>query len=338
MGIEEEREPRREGIDVKARIERGLHVGDPIRERERQLLNRRRASFTDVIARDRDRVPARDLLGAVGEGVGHQAHGGPGRVDVGAAGDVFLEDVVLDRATDGRRSDTLLVGDKLVEQQQDRRRGVDRHRGGHAVEGKPGKQAAHVVDRVDGHTDLADLALCKRVVGVVSHLGGQVEGARQPGLAGLEQELETFVGLLGRPEPGVLAHRPEPASVHVALNSPRVGVDAGLAELEHRIEALQVLRDVAASDLDAGVGPAHIFTGRHRQSVSLCRRGCHLGSLAVRCAPAQPVTARSGGFVGCGMQSSSYSATTISPACSPQAGQSGSLRILKVRNDCSRAS
>ena len=67
---------------------------------------------------------------------------------------------------------------------------------------------------VDGHADLADLALGARVVGVVAHLGGQVEGARQPGLAGLEQELEALVGGLGGAEAGVLAHRPEPAAVH----------------------------------------------------------------------------------------------------------------------------
>ncbi len=40
----------------------------------------------------------------------------------------------------------------------------------------------------------------------------------------------------------------------------------------------------------------------------------------------------------CGMQRSSYSAMTISPASGPQAGQPGSRRTLKVRNDCSNAS
>src|SRR5437867_3839461 len=36
---------------------------------------------------------------------------------------------------------------------------------------------------------------------------------------------------------------------------------------------------------------------------------------------------------GWGMQSSSYSAMTISPACSPHAGQSGSRLTLNTRND-----
>ena len=80
--------------------------------------------------------------------------------------------------------DALLLGDQLVEQQQDRRRRVDRHRRRDLVERDAGEQHAHVVDRVDGHADLADLALGPRVVGVVAHLRRQVEGARQAGLAG----------------------------------------------------------------------------------------------------------------------------------------------------------
>ena len=45
------------------------------------------------------------------------------RVDVGAAGDVLLEHVVLDRAGQRRRVDALLLGDQLVEQQQHARPG-----------------------------------------------------------------------------------------------------------------------------------------------------------------------------------------------------------------------
>ena len=50
--------------------------------------------------------------------------------------------------------------------------------------GRSGQEQPHVGQRVDGHADLADLALGAGVVGVVAHLGRQVEGARQPGLAG----------------------------------------------------------------------------------------------------------------------------------------------------------
>ena len=45
-----------------------------------------------------------------------------------------------------------------------------------------------------------------------------------------------------------------------------------------------------------------------------------------------------GACFGWGIQSSSYSAMTISPACSPHAGHSGSRRTLNVRNSSSSAS
>ena len=58
-----------------------------------------------------------------------------------------------------------------------------------------------------------------RRVRVVAHLGRQVEGDRQPGLALLEEVAEAAVGLLGGREAGVLAHRPEPAAVHRRLDA-----------------------------------------------------------------------------------------------------------------------
>ena len=61
----------------------------------------------------------------------------------------------------------------------------------------------------DRHADPADLALRLGRVGVVAHLGRQVEGDRQAGLALLEQVAEALVGLLGGREARVLAHRPE---------------------------------------------------------------------------------------------------------------------------------
>ena len=60
--VEEERQPRREVVDVEAALDRRLHVADAVGERERELLHRRRAGFADVVAADRHRVPARRVL------------------------------------------------------------------------------------------------------------------------------------------------------------------------------------------------------------------------------------------------------------------------------------
>ena len=51
-------------------------------------------------------------------------------------------------------------------------------------------------------------------VGVVAHQRRHVERRREPRLPVIEQVAEALVGLLGRPEPGELAHRPQAPAVH----------------------------------------------------------------------------------------------------------------------------
>ena len=59
---EEEREPRREGVDVEALGLGGADVFEPVGQREGQLLDQRRARLLHVIAGDRDRVELRHVL------------------------------------------------------------------------------------------------------------------------------------------------------------------------------------------------------------------------------------------------------------------------------------
>ena len=179
-------------------VERGLDVGDRVGEREGDLLDRRAALLADVVAGDRDRVPLRDVLAAVLEDVGGQPHGRLGRVDVVAARHVLLEHVVLDRAAQLLGAHALLLADQLVEQQQDRRRRVDRHRGRDLVERDLVEADPHVLDRVDRDAGAAHLAQAERVVGVAAELGRQVEGHREPGRAVLDQVAVALVRLLGR--------------------------------------------------------------------------------------------------------------------------------------------
>ena len=256
VGVPEEAQPRGEVVDVQPGGQGGLHVGDAVGEGEGDLLDGRRAGLADVVAGDGDRVPAGQVLRAVGERVGDQPHRRPGRVDVGPPGDVLLQDVVLDGAAQQFRVDPVLLGDQLVEEQQDGGRGVDRHRRRHLVEGQAGQQRPHVGERVDGHAHLADLALGPRVVRVVAHLGGQVEGAGQPGLPRAEQEPQPLVGRLGGAEAGVLADGPEPAPVHVGLDAPGVGEGPGAPAAVAGSQPLEVAGPYTGSDLDAGVGDA----------------------------------------------------------------------------------
>ena len=177
--VEEERQPLAELVHVESGVDRRLHVGDRVRQREGHLLHGRRSGFADVVAADRDRVPVGQFALAEREDVGDDAERGARRIDVGAAGHVLLEDVVLDGAGELRGWNVLTPRDGDVERQQDDRRRVDRHRGRHPIERDAVEQRRHVLDGVDGHADLADFALRQRVVGVVAHLGRQVEGDAQ---------------------------------------------------------------------------------------------------------------------------------------------------------------
>ncbi len=257
--FQKKRQPRRELVDVEARIDRSLHVRDRVRQRERDLLRRRRTRLADVVARDRDRVPARHVLRAVREDVGDDAHRLARRIHVRAAGDVLLEQVVLDRARDLLGGHALLLGDELVHQQQDRRRRVDRHRRGDLIERKTLQERPHVVERVDRHTDLADLALGAGVIGVVAHLRRQVERTRQAGLAGVQQEVEPLVGGRRVAETRVLAHRPVTAPVHRRVDPAGERGLSRQAELLGGIPVGEIVLGVQRFDLDPGVGSACII-------------------------------------------------------------------------------
>ena len=240
MGVEEERELRREVVDVEAGLDRGLDVLEPVAERERELLGGRRPRLADVVPRNGDRIEVRDLLGTELEDVRDDPHRGLRREYVGVARDVLLEDVVLDRPAELFAIDPRLVADRDVHREQHRGGGVDRHRRRDLVEGDPLEDGLHVVQGVDGDAALADLPLCHLRVGVVAHLRRQVERHREAGLALVHEVVEPLVGLGGGPHPGVLPHRPQPPAVHRRVDAPCVGLFAGISDVLAVVE----IRDV----------------------------------------------------------------------------------------------
>ena len=250
VGVEEEGEALAEVVRGQAGGDRRLAVGDSVRERERELLRGARSGLADVVPGDRDRVEAGDPLGAVGEEICREPHRRPRREDVVAARDVLLQHVVLHGAAQRGPRDALLLGDELVQEEQERGRRVDRHRGGDAVERDALEQHLHVRERVDRDPRAADLALGERVVGVVAELGREVERDREAGLTALEEVAEARVRLLGRPVARVLANRPRAAAVHRLVRAARERVRTGKLELA----LSRVRRRVDRLDLDAGVG------------------------------------------------------------------------------------
>ena len=202
---------------------RARHVLDRVREGERELLHRRRAGLANVIAGDRDRIPVRHLRRAEAEDLGDEREDRLGRIDVRAARDVLLEDVVLDRAAQLRARDAALLGDDDVHREQRRRRRVDRHRRRDLVERDPVEQHVHVLDGVDRDADASDLAERARRVGVDAHLRRADRTRRESPVcpASSSRRKRSLVSARGA-EAGVLAHRPEAAAVHRRLHAARV--------------------------------------------------------------------------------------------------------------------
>ena len=102
----------------------------------------------------------------------------------------------------------------------------------------------HVGQRGDGHADAAHLAGGHGMVGIDAHLGGQIEGHRKSGGALREQIAVAPVAFFGGAEAGVLAHGPEAAAVHVAIDAAGVGKFAGLTQtVAHDREILRARRN-----------------------------------------------------------------------------------------------
>src|SRR5206468_8836843 len=102
----------------------------------------------------------------------------------------------------------------------------------------------------------ADLADGARVVRVVAELRRQVERDGESGLPAVEQVAEARVRLLRRCEAGVLADRPRPAAIHVAVRAARERKLAGKLELARRVGVR-----VDRLHLDARLGLAAIGRG-----------------------------------------------------------------------------
>ena len=143
----------------------------------------------------------------------------------------------------------LLFGRHHVAGQDRQHRAVHRHGHAHLVQRDAVEQDLHVLDRVDGHAGLADVAGDARVVAVVAAVRGQVEGHADALPAGGQRLAVEGVAFLGGGKARVLADGPRPHRVHRGLRAAHEGREAG-----QRVgvrQALQVGRGVQRLDGDA---------------------------------------------------------------------------------------
>ena len=225
-----------------------MHVGKGVGQGKGHFLHRGRASLADVVAADRNGIPLRQVVPAVGKDIRHQPQRGPGRIDVSSPGDVLLEDVVLYRAGETAGIGALPLGHRHVESQQDGGGSVDGHRGGNFLQWDALEERLHILQRIDGHAHFSHFAERFGSVGVVPKLGGQVESNRQTGLALLEQVAKAAVGLSGGGVAGVLPHGPQAAAIHGGVHTAGVRKLARLSEVAIRILAGGISFPVAGLD------------------------------------------------------------------------------------------
>ena len=135
-----------------------------------------------------------------------------------------------------------------------RRRAVDRHRDRDLIERDAVEQDLHVGQRGDADAALAELARGDRLVGVVAHQRGQIEGHAQAVLAVGEQVEEARVRLLGAAEAGELANRPRPAAVAGRVDAARVGRLTRQPEVTRRLDAARGEVGLVVEPLDRARG------------------------------------------------------------------------------------
>ena len=215
----EKRNARGKSIDRDARRHAGSDVFHPVGQGVADFQISRRSRLVHVITRHADAVEFRHLLGRVGKDVGHDAHRGLGRINVGVPHHVFLEDVVLDGAVELVRRNALLLGSHDVKCHDRNNRAVHRHGDGHLVQRDAIEECLHVEDGVDSHPGFAHIADHTRMIGVVAAVRGQIERHTQTHLTRGEVAAVECIALARGGEARVLADGPRADDIHRRIRS-----------------------------------------------------------------------------------------------------------------------
>ena len=93
-------------------------------------------------------------------------------------------------------------------------RAVHRHRYRHLIKRDAVEQYFHILDRIDSHASLANIANNARMVAVIAPVRGKVEGDRQAFLTSGEVAAVKGVGFLSGRKTRILTDRPWAARIH----------------------------------------------------------------------------------------------------------------------------
>src|SRR6266571_388194 len=135
MYIEEERETRREFINLQTTLESSIDVCKTISYSESEFLDGGCPCLANMITTYANGIPARHVTRTKFDCVRHQAHGWLWWKEEFFLCAVFLEDIVLQRATQLFHGKATLLGVDDIHGPDDGSRAIDSHRGRNFVEG-----------------------------------------------------------------------------------------------------------------------------------------------------------------------------------------------------------
>ena len=244
MSIPEEGQTSSEIINIQAGFNSRIDIGNAVGDGESDFLGSSRASFTNVIAGNRDGVPQGNVFRAIFENIGNQTHGRLRRENVSTASRILFQNIILDGAAQFVSADALFLANGDVHGQKYRSRRVDGHGSGYFAQINLIKEDFHVGQRVDSHAHLAYFAFSHIVVRIVTDLSRQVKCARQAGAARFEQVTVTLVGFFRRGEAGIHTHGPETATVHGRLYATGEGIGSWESDIVDIVGSFDIQRSV----------------------------------------------------------------------------------------------
>jgi len=173
-----------------------------------QFLNGRGPCLLQMIGADIHGIPFRQIACGKGNHIGGEFQGGPGRKHMGAAREIFLDDVVLGGAGQLVAWNALPIGNRHIKGEEPRGGGIDGHRGVHCCQRNAVEQGPHVADMGNGDAHFPHFTARQEMIGIIAGLGRQVEGYGKTGLALFKIGTEQPVAFCSRGMAGIGAKQP----------------------------------------------------------------------------------------------------------------------------------
>jgi len=239
VSVPEEGQTACEVVDLHACFQSCFDVSNTISNGESDFLRSGGTCFTDMVAGDGNGVPLRYILGAVFKNVSNQTHRRFNRKNIGSAGCVFFQNIILDGAAELISRYALLFSDCDVHSQQYGCRCVDGHGCRNLAQINMVEKDFHIFQGINGYTYLADFADSHFVIRVIADLGRKVKCA---GTAVFNQVTITLVGFFSGSEACIHTHSPETAAVHGRLYAAGIRIFARDAEVSFIIKTFDIKR------------------------------------------------------------------------------------------------